>query len=546
MSLEKIVEKEKPGFFTRLKNKIAPYLVSAVIGIGSLAGCRTEQYERPYVSEIDDIVTGENNAYSISFYYGGDDIQDIRLENAPPNMEVRLKEDTGFQVDVIEWHTSPADVGSYDVTLVVEAKYFSAYEDFTVIVNNAPRYNIAYVSDEGGNYNLRMMDENGNNELILTNDTGQNFFALPGWSPDGKKMLYTSNIDGDLDIFAVDITDSNITQLTDYPGEDVYPAWSPDGTKILFYSKKDDPMVGDIYIMDADGSNVQRLTFDGGADYASFSPDGTKIVFNTHVDGGLEIFVMDADGSNQTRLTNNTVHDGGPRWSPDGTKIVFNSTRDGNTEYYIMNADGSNQTNITNYSGPDYYAVISPDSSRAVFTSNRDGDFDLYLVDIDGSNLEKLVDNVDEWCLPDWMPDGTKIAYEANRTGNVQIYIIDIDGTNETQLTFGSYDNFCPLFSPNKPTFLNHAPNLDYIANQNINDKFMQLIVPLSATDLNEDYLTYSLENEPSGMAINQNNEIEWLNHAPGDYTITVKVNDPYGGEDSQDVNIHVEYEPIF
>jgi Tol biopolymer transport system component len=113
--------------------------------------------------------------------------------------------------------------------------------------------------------------------------------------------------------------------------------------------------------MNADGSNPTRLTHGSGADtFPHWSPDGKKIVFISGSGGGdmweillgngsYEIYVMNADGSNLVQLTNNPGNDNmDPRWSPDGTQIIFWSSRDGNKELYVMNADGSNQTRLTN------------------------------------------------------------------------------------------------------------------------------------------------------------------------------------------------------
>jgi TolB protein len=109
------------------------------------------------------------------------------------------------------------------------------------------------------------MDMDGGNVRQLTDDPGSAWDYHPAWSPDGSRIAFASNRDGDDDIYVMDADGRNVRQLTDVPlWFERSPVWSPDGTRIAFVSDRDYDY--DIYVMDADGGNVRQLTDDPGRD----------------------------------------------------------------------------------------------------------------------------------------------------------------------------------------------------------------------------------------------------------------------------------------
>ena len=173
------------------------------------------------------------------------------------------------------------------------------------------------------------MDKDGSNLRRLTKTEGRNRESDdPAWSPDGEQIVFGSNRGGISEIYVMRSDGSELRQLTQAPNSlsAGMPAWSPDGKSILFASARGPSSanwydVVDIYVIDADGSNLQRLTHTGDNGSPFWSPDGKRIVFSSHRSGdstdwrdNREIYVMNADGSNVQRLTFNAVWDSHPRW----------------------------------------------------------------------------------------------------------------------------------------------------------------------------------------------------------------------------------------
>lgn len=180
-------------------------------------------------------------------------------------------------------------------------------------------------------------------------NSGANF------APNGQHIFLTISQGGTPDIFRMGLEGDLVTQITKGPrgAMNVEPAASPDGTKIAFSSDRSGaPM---IYVMNADGSNVRRLTFAGKYNASpAWSPDGSKIAFAGWENDHFDIFVMDADGTNMVRITSAKKPNGkwskneDPVFSPDGRLLMYTSDRTGNSQIYISNLDGSEERRITN------------------------------------------------------------------------------------------------------------------------------------------------------------------------------------------------------
>ena len=214
---------------------------------------------------------------------------------------------------------------------------------------------------------IYVMNADGTNLMNLA-QSPERSEGVSSWSPDGKQIAFNAfgifNKDGPYqgDIWVMEADGGNPRNLTNHHATDRQPDWSPDGLQIAFTSYRDRDWEfeardnWDIYVMNADGTNLINLTKHPAKDYGPhWSPDGRQIAFTSNREGNTEVYVMNADGTNLINLTNHPASDGGPDWSPDGQQIIFVSGRDKkndndkNTEIYVMNADGTNPINLTNH-----------------------------------------------------------------------------------------------------------------------------------------------------------------------------------------------------
>jgi hypothetical protein len=258
-------------------------------------------------------------------------------------------------------------------------------------------------------WQIFVMNADGTNRQRRTESNADDI--TPAWSPDGRRVAFVSQRDGNREIYVMNANGTGLVNTTQHPAEDWTPAWSPDGKRIAFSSNRQGNW--EIFIVNADGSGLRQITNDGAGSMSPvWSPDGQTMAYASKRGEGWEIYTMpapDAQGQvtgERRRLTFSEGNDLSPLFSPSGDRIAFESNREGNVEIYVMSADGSNQKNLSNQPyADDHGPVWSPDGQRLVFYSNREGNWDLFVMTDTGEDVVNLTNtpNLDEQA-PGWRP----------------------------------------------------------------------------------------------------------------------------------------------
>ncbi len=285
-------------------------------------------------------------------------------------------------------------------------------------------------------------------------------------SPDlsNTKIAFTLNENNDYFICVMDHDGSNKKKLA----KGVSPCWSPDGQKVAFAAEKNGNW--DIYYMNSDGTDITRLTTHAAEDiYPSWSPDGSMIAFNSERSGSSQIWrtnVTDGNGKemwgyNLTQLTKDTPHkriNNFHSWSPNGLWLAFEADRDrDDPEIYMANAvDGTNQQRLTFTRALDEVPSWSPDSKQILFSSDmhdkpQSRNYDIYIMNIDGSNLRRLTKTEGAASYPSMSPDGSKIAFDLGTENNSEIYVIEKNGSKPICLGKGSDPAWSPFIKNKHP-----------------------------------------------------------------------------------------------
>lgn len=284
---------------------------------------------------------------------------------------------------------------------------------------------------------------------------------------------------------------ANVRQLTS-GGQNAEAYFSRDGTKIVFQSTRPPYACDQIFVMNADGSDVRLVsTGKGRTTCPYFFPDGKRVLYaSTHAESeacppepdrsrgyvwalypGYEIFLTDLSGGAPVRFTDRPGYDAEAAISPDGKKVVFTSLRDGDLDLYDMNADGTGVRRLTKRQGFDGGPFYSWDGRYIVYRSYypeterelaeyrdllakdlmKPSRAEIFYMEADGSNPTQVTRNGHANWAPFMHPAGRRIVFSSNLhepgTGSFSLYLVNADGTGLERITYGArFDSF-PMFS---------------------------------------------------------------------------------------------------
>ena len=263
------------------------------------------------------------------------------------------------------------------------------------------------------------------------------------------KIAYVGSGSGSKELYAVDYDGANVQRLTSNGSINLSPVWSPDTRSLAFTSYMNGyPFLYRLFVFER--RPVQLLAGHPGINSSpAWSPDGRQVALTLSKDGNPQIYALNIATGGLIRLTTYAGIDTEPTWSPDGTRIAFVSERGGGAQIYVMDAAGSNVRRLTD-TGFNTQPRWSPKGDTIAFTS-RQGNHDIWAVSPDGSNLRRLTAGPGSNESASWAPNGRHLLFQSNRLGAFQLFTMLADGSEQQPATRGPGEATSGSWSPRLP-----------------------------------------------------------------------------------------------
>ena len=309
---------------------------------------------------------------------------------------------------------------------------------------------LTFESGRDGNSEIYVTNADGSDPQRLTDNPGDD--RASAISPDNLRIIFSSDRGGEREAFELWVMDrdgSNLSKLTESGTSNLYATFEPRGRdyRIVFTSERDGN--SEIYRMNADGSGLTRLTNNPAEESLPYcSPDGSRIVFSSDRDNTRQLYLMDIDGGNHVRLTNNDYDNNSPAWSPDGSEIAFSSGGNATpSNLFTIRPDGSNERQVTNREGYNFLSPTwSPDGSRLGAEGGRLGETlqtewgeagrtQIWTFNADGSDAVQLTQLDAYNGYPAWSPIGSHIVFDSTLEGWADILSVSVADQSVANLT---------------------------------------------------------------------------------------------------------------
>ncbi len=261
---------------------------------------------------------------------------------------------------------------------------------------------IAYVSDQTGNKEVYIADILGESSRQVTYH--HDITVSPRFSPNGKRLAYTSYHRGNPNLYITNLNQSKTTKAISWrKGLNIAPAWSANGkTMVITLSKDGNP---DLYLMAVNGRIIKRLTKDKGINVSpSWAPDGKHLAFVSDRSGTPQVYVMDMENKISKRITYEGRENTTPSWSPNGEMIAYTGRVGSTHQLFLIKPDGGSPTQLTKYWGDYESPSWAPDSRQIIFSRSRNGKQQLCRIFIKSQEITPLTEIKGNLAFPQWSP----------------------------------------------------------------------------------------------------------------------------------------------